>query len=688
MGREMLVDSGMEVQSMFLDYYQLREQPFGAASGPANVYASHTYCEALESLGQSLLGDRGHLALIAEPGMGKTTLLYHLLEGLRETGRATFLFQSRCNSNLILQFLLSDLGVDSAGMDLATMHNKLNEIWFAELLAGKRFVLMFDDAEDLDEAVLDTLRLLSKYETSNSKLLQIVLCGQSKLLQTIEQEGLSQLRKRIVEVKRLEPLSPMETAGYIRHRLNAAGHVGKSLFDPEAMAAVADLSHGIPQTINKICSRAMLEAYARGLYIISADLVEKAGRNLTTMPTADTTAITSPSTGITDPEPEEIVVTHTTHQLTYKWRTRSGLPRPGIMVGAVVGVLLSAGLVLPHGMRRGMTQIMRGESPKTSQVQRAEVLPLHSATAPALANAPAQPVTSLKVSLNLDATKRDGAEALPRTMPIQPAPLSLTRELGLKINRIVIDPGHGGFDIGAKGPHGLLEKDLCLDVALRLGQMIEENLPGAEVVYTRKDDRHVSLEERTAIANSADADLFISIHANSSDSSEVRGVETYYLSLATSKEAKELAIRENAFAQSSLHDLPDLLKKITSNEKSAESRVLAVEIQDTLSQRLQLVSQNEKNRGVKQAPFIVLTGAKMPAVLTEISFLSNASDETLLLEKGQRQRIADGLYRGIAAYLDGMHSLSQAKQKLVTENRANPPATFDRASPDPTRNPL
>jgi N-acetylmuramoyl-L-alanine amidase len=687
MGREMLVDSGMEVQSMFLDYYQLREQPFGAASGPANLYASHTYCQALESLGQSLLGDRGHLALIAEPGMGKSTLLYHLLEGLRETGRATFLFQSRCNSNLILQFLLSDLGVDSAGMDLAAMHNKLNEIWFAELLAGKRFVLMFDDAEDLDEAVLDTLRLLSKYETSNSKLLQIVLCGQRKLLQTIEQEGLSQLRKRIVEVKRLEPLSPMETAGYIRHRLSAAGHVGKSLFDPDAMAVVADLSQGIPQTINKICSRAMLEAYARGLYSISADLVEKAGRNLTTMSAADT-AIVSPSNGITDPEPEEIVVTHTTHQLTYKWRTRSALPRSGIMAGAVVGVLLSAGLVLPHGIRRGMTQIMRGESPlKASQMQRAEVLPFLSATAPAVTNAPAPPVTSLKASLNLDATKRDATEAPPLTMPNQPALLSLTRELGLKINRIVIDPGHGGFDTGAKGPHGLLEKDLCLDVALRLGQMIEENLPSAEVVYTRKDDRHVSLEERTAIANSADADLFISIHANSSDSSEVRGVETYYLSLATSKEGKELAIRENALAQSSLHDLPDLLKKITSNEKGAESRVLAVEIQDTLSQRLQLVSQNEKNRGVKQAPFIVLTGAKMPAVLTEISFLSNASDETLLLEDGQRQRIADGLYRGIAAYLDGMHALSQAKQKLVTENRANPPA-IGRASPDPTRNPL
>ena len=188
-------------------------------------------------------------------------------------------------------------------------------------------------------------------------------------------------------------------------------------------------------------------------------------------------------------------------------------------------------------------------------------------------------------------------------------------------------------------------------------------------MYTRKDDRHVSLEERTAIANAASADLFISIHANSSDFHEARGVETYYLSLATSPQSRELATRENASAQTALHDLPDLIKKITSNEKIAESKLLAVDIQNTLSERLQLVSGREKNRGVKQAPFVVLTGASMPAVLSEISFVSNASDESLLLESGQRQRVADGLYRGIAAYLGGLHTLPGTKQKLVSENR-------------------
>ena len=169
------------------------------------------------------------------------------------------------------------------------------------------------------------------------------------------------------------------------------------------------------------------------------------------------------------------------------------------------------------------------------------------------------------------------------------------------------------------------------------GRNDEENIPGVEVVYTCKDDRHVSLEERTAIANGANADLFISIHANSSDNRDARGVETYSLGLTASPESTELAAYENAFAQSSLHDLPELIKKITREEKIAESKQLAVDIQSALSQKLQLVSRRETNRRVKQAPFVVLIGADMPAVLSEISFIDNASDENLLLESGQRR---------------------------------------------------
>jgi N-acetylmuramoyl-L-alanine amidase len=199
-----------------------------------------------------------------------------------------------------------------------------------------------------------------------------------------------------------------------------------------------------------------------------------------------------------------------------------------------------------------------------------------------------------------------------------------------------------------------MEKDLCLDVALRLGRMIKENVPGAEVIYTRTNDRYIPLEERTSTANEGQADLFISIHANSSDARQIRGVETYYVSLAASPEAREIATRENAVGDSSLHNLPDLIKKITRDENLAESRQLATDLQSSLSQRLQLVSRQETNRGVKRAPFIVLTGANMPAVLSEISFLSNPSDDELLLKTDQRQRITEGLYRGIAAYLGSM----------------------------------
>jgi len=214
-----------------------------------------------------------------------------------------------------------------------------------------------------------------------------------------------------------------------------------------------------------------------------------------------------------------------------------------------------------------------------------------------------------------------------------------------------------------------MEKDLCLDVALRLGRLIEQKLPSAEVVYTRTDDSFVPLEDRTALANQAKADLFISIHANSSHDPDARGIETYYLNFATSGESMEVATRENALSQSSLHDLQDIIKKIARNEKIEESKELASDIQDSLSRRLQLVSQGERNRGVKKAPFIVLIGANMPSVLSEISFISNPSDERLLRKTDQRQRVADGLYRGIAAYLDSLNTLSMHKSRLVSEDR-------------------
>ncbi len=248
---------------------------------------------------------------------------------------------------------------------------------------------------------------------------------------------------------------------------------------------------------------------------------------------------------------------------------------------------------------------------------------------------------------------------------------SLTRALGLKINRIVIDAGHGGHDTGTIGPHGLLEKDLCLDVALRLGKMIEERLPGAEVVYTRKDDTFVSLEQRTAIANQAHADLFISIHANSSHDPKARGIETFYLNFSTSQDAMEVAARENALAQTPIHDLQDMIQKIARNEKIEESKELAGDIQTSLSKKLQQTNHADLSRGVKRAPFVVLIGAEMPSVLTEISFISNPADEKLLKKTEEREVVAEGLFRGVSSYLASLNSLNFKQQKVVSMRPAS-----------------
>jgi N-acetylmuramoyl-L-alanine amidase len=312
-------------------------------------------------------------------------------------------------------------------------------------------------------------------------------------------------------------------------------------------------------------------------------------------------------------------------------------------------------------------------SPLNSAATVADSVPANSAKSTASVQLSAKTAAKVAADVGPVAPKKTPASLAALGPPPEPKPTregdrSLTRALGLKISRIVIDAGHGGHDTGTIGPHGLMEKDLCLDVALRLGTLIEQKLPGADVIYTRKDDTFIPLEERTAIANEAKADLFISIHANSSHDPAARGIETYYLNFATSAETLEVASRENANSQESLHDLQDLIQKIARNEKIEESKELASDIQDTLTARMQLVNHGEKNRGVKKAPFVVLIGANMPSVLSEIAFVSNPGDERLLRKPDQRQRIADGLYRGVATYLDNLNSLTFNKQKLISEN--------------------
>jgi N-acetylmuramoyl-L-alanine amidase len=258
----------------------------------------------------------------------------------------------------------------------------------------------------------------------------------------------------------------------------------------------------------------------------------------------------------------------------------------------------------------------------------------------------------------------DTADLRPETREARPTAAgdrSLIRALGLKIGKIVIDAGHGGHDTGTIGPNGLLEKDVVLDVAKRLGRLLEARL-GAEVIYTRQDDTFIPLETRTAIANRERADLFISIHANSSRDSDARGVETYYLNFTSSPEALEVAARENAVSEKSIHELQDLVKKIALKDKIDESREFAGDVQESLYGGLALNSAGIRNRGIKKAPFIVLIGANMPSILAEISFVSNPTDERKLETSEHRQRIAESLYRGVSKYVSGLSGVKVASK--------------------------
>lgn len=260
----------------------------------------------------------------------------------------------------------------------------------------------------------------------------------------------------------------------------------------------------------------------------------------------------------------------------------------------------------------------------------------------------------------------DPATPAKAAVPTADGQTSLVRALGLKIGRIVIDAGHGGHDSGTLGVGGLEEKEVVLDVALRLGKLLHDRL-GAEIIYTRSDDTFIPLETRTAIANKAQADLFLSIHANSSSDPTARGVETYYLNFTSQPDALEVAARENAVSDQSIHQLSDLVKKIALKEKIDESREFAADVESNLYAGLQHGNAGLKNRGVKKAPFVVLIGANMPSILAEISFVTNPRDAEQLRQPEYRQRVAESLYKGVAKYKGGLSAAKNPVERASTK---------------------
>jgi N-acetylmuramoyl-L-alanine amidase len=291
----------------------------------------------------------------------------------------------------------------------------------------------------------------------------------------------------------------------------------------------------------------------------------------------------------------------------------------------------------PHGMPRAAAAIADAR--------------LASAAAPAAADL--EPVATTAPA----AAAPSGPSPNPAAGASTPNPgVSMARQLGLGVQRIVIDPGHGGHDPGANG-RGISEAELVLDVGLRLEKLLQKQ-PGVDVILTRRTDEFIPLQERTAIANRENADLFLSIHANASPNPAARGIETYFLNFANNLGEAAVAQRENAASGQTMGALPDFVKAIALNNKLDESKDFAREIQHAMIDRLRASNKTVKDLGVKQAPFVVLIGAAMPSVLAEISFVTNTQEAKLLKSGAYRQRIAEALFNAIRRYQTSLKGVS------------------------------
>jgi general secretion pathway protein A len=253
----------------------MREQPFGVTPDPRFLYLSAAHREALASLYYGIEANRGFLGLIAKPGMGKTTILFHLLEKFRSSARTAFLFQTQCTSREFMRFLLAELGYESDGNDFVRMHEEFNRRLLQEARAGNRFIVVIDEAQNLEPSVLETVRLLSDFETPRAKLMHIILAGQPELADKLASPGLAQLRQRVSIVHGLEPLSPGEIKNYIEHRLRIAGYEGAPIFSPDVFDEIARFTEGIPRNINNFCFNALSLVYATEKKVVDYEAVRE-----------------------------------------------------------------------------------------------------------------------------------------------------------------------------------------------------------------------------------------------------------------------------------------------------------------------------------------------------------------------------------------------------------------------------
>jgi N-acetylmuramoyl-L-alanine amidase len=320
------------------------------------------------------------------------------------------------------------------------------------------------------------------------------------------------------------------------------------------------------------------------------------------------------------------------------------------------GKRLPTAVTVPVGVTHSKGADLIAKALSSEKAVASEKVPAGERAAPSTAAASHAKPTPMPVDDSEDERMPEPAVAAVNVAPppvVPPAKntnggFSISRQLGLGVSRIVIDPGHGGHDPGAKGK-GVNEAELVLDVALRVEKLLAK-VPGVEVILTRRTDDFIALQERTAIANREGADLFLSIHANASPTAQARGIETYFLNFANNLSAAAVAARENAASGQTMGALPDLVKTIALNNKLDESRDFATQVQTAMMDKLRSSNKTIKDLGVKQAPFVVLIGAAMPSVLAEISFVTNPQEARLLKGNAYRQRIADALFNAIRKY--------------------------------------
>jgi type II secretory pathway predicted ATPase ExeA/LysM repeat protein len=352
----------------FLDFFQLREQPFGDTPAARFLYASRTHREALASLIWGIKADRGFIGLVAKPGMGKTTLLFQLLEDLNKTASTAFVFQTQCDAHEMMQYLLLDLGLTPKDGN-ARMHLQMKQFLADQAASGRRVVLIVDEAQNLQEPVLETLRLISNFETESKKLVQLVLAGQPHLAERLALPSMEQLRQRMGVLARLEALGPDEAGEYIAHRLRVAGHPTGNVFTAGATNLIAQASTGIPREINTVAFNALSIAFALKRGTVDEAVVREvlADKDFSCLMPGHTESLTQP-----------VPLFGGTHKVRRSWRFLSVIAQAAMV--ALLG--LAVGLAVYHNNSRNVGTVLRDHSQSIPQEARVISVPVEASAVP------------------------------------------------------------------------------------------------------------------------------------------------------------------------------------------------------------------------------------------------------------------------------------------------------------------